>query len=299
MSGQGVGKHFEDLGIESTLRDSDLQFIKSRYPLPEGYIYRLPDASEESIRKLNSGTVIFRASLGLGLRFPFSDFGVAFLKEQEIAPGELHPHSWMKLIGFEVHCRLRGVTPSLPLFYTFFWIRGNSGIVPYSIQRVCQPGFSNNLFKDLPNKLHGFEKEWFILEFPESLGIRTRWIERTSIPRGPRVSSLKMQLSHFIEKLLVDTPVDLHDLLDNNNLLAAGWGIGGGQAFNPPAPSPTNLEPQADVGNTNRESSPEDASLPDLRGWEGFGSTFMVLPDDETININPLQEYLNSPEGNL
>ena len=134
--------------------------------MPEGYTYRLPAPQESDIRRVSNGTVVFKAAIELGLRFPISNFGASFLKTHGISPGQLHPHAWMQLVAFTVHCRLRGVIPSLPLLGVFFRLRGSTGLVPYSLQRVYQPGFENRLFEKPANKLHDFETEWLVVEFP-------------------------------------------------------------------------------------------------------------------------------------
>ena len=86
MAGHGVGKQI-DLGVKSTLTEADIRNLESRFPVLEGYSYRLPTPQESDIRRVSNGAVVFRAALELGLRFPMSNFGASFLKTHRISPG--------------------------------------------------------------------------------------------------------------------------------------------------------------------------------------------------------------------
>ncbi|MCH84421.1 hypothetical protein A2U01_0005253, partial [Trifolium medium] len=56
----------------------------------------------------------------IGLRFPLSSFEVGVINDLRIFPSQLHPLSWAHVRAFAYWCEWAGVTPTVPIFFSFF-----------------------------------------------------------------------------------------------------------------------------------------------------------------------------------
>ncbi|MCH99581.1 hypothetical protein A2U01_0020595 [Trifolium medium] len=60
----------------------------------------------------------------LGVLLPFTSFECEVLRFANVAPSQLHPNSWSFVRAFEILCSALEVEPSVPVFFSFYQIRG-------------------------------------------------------------------------------------------------------------------------------------------------------------------------------
>ena len=283
----------------STLNPTELAELRVRFPVPEGYLYRLPTEHETSILNVASGIPIFKASIECGFRFPISDFGIAVLDYYRIAPSQMHPNGWSQVIGFDVLCHLRGVEPSLDLLVAFLRIRESNTTGLYTFQRVYALRFANRLFERPPNKVYDFETQWLVVEVPATLGIPfpSKWgvyLRHTL----PSIRELRSRFPTQIDRLRVENPIPFEVLLTPRQLELAGWGTGVVEEVPhvaPPAPVESVSSHEGSVG----QDPPSDYGIPsNANDPHGFGSLFTVSDAVLDTNIGPLSDFLNNPSGN-
>ena len=283
------------LSSKSNLTPADLADIQSSYPLPEGYLYRLPREHETSFIRVTSGIPIFKASLECGFRFPISPFGVALLQYFRLAPGQIHPNGWSQIVAFDVFCRLREVRPSLDLFRAFFRIRQPNTSSVCTFQKPYCPNFNNRLFTSLPNKIPNFETQWLVVETPASIDLpfpfRLGLLVR---PELPSLQDLFSQYFNQITSLTVDDPIDLEELLTPQQLQLAGWGTGAGvEVVQEPVRPPSVHDSSVGQNPSSDHEIPASANDP-----SGFGSVFVTPDAVLEANIAPLHDLLDGPSGN-
>ena len=276
----------------STLTELDLVKLRHRFPLPDGYAYRLPSESEVSFQQVVSGIPIYKASIVIGFRFPFSDLAAAFLHVYKLAPCQIHPFGWSQFIGFEVWCRLLDIVPNLNLLNAYLRLRDShsSSSVPYTFQQVPCKDFNNRLFTRPPSKLRNFEREWLVVEVPGNVPFPMQW----GTFRKPRLQTLKglgRLYRDEIDRLAPGEPFNPLDLFEPENLLAAGWGTG---IVN------YSESESSQEGSTDEESSSENEIPVEAHTPEGFGSLIVVPDATLDANIGTLaSDFANSSSGNF
>ena len=291
----GSGRHIPS--TRSTLNPTDLAELTIKFPIPEGYLYRLPGEGETSIMQVVSGIPIFKASIECGFRFPFSAFGADILAFHRLAPSQMHPNGWSQVIGFDVLCNLRGVPPSLDLLFAFLRIRESQRTGLYTFQRVSAPNFKNRLFEPPQNKIYDFETQWLVVEVPASLNIPFPLKWGVFLRRElPTIRELRSRLPDQISRLMVEHSIPFEDLLTPRQLHMAGWGTGVvREAPQAQAPVESLSSHESSVG----QDPPSDHEIPhNANNPHGFGSVFIVSDAVLNTNIGPLSEYFDNPSGN-
>ena len=291
-SGKGAGSS------KSNLTPADLANLESMYPLPEGYVYRLPRSNETSFIRVTSGIPIFKASIECGFRFPISQFGVDLLQSFKLAPGQIHPNGWSQIVAFDVLCRLREVQPSLDLFGAFFRLREPNTSTICTFQKPYCPSFNNKLFSSLPNKIPNFEAQWLVVEIPASVDfpfpLRLGALIR---PGLPSLQELLNKLFHPITTLTLNAPINLEELLTPQRLQLAGWGMGA-RAEVAPVVQEQIRPPSVHDSSVGQNPSSDNRVLADANDPAGFGSVFVASDTVLNANIEPLHNLLHGSGGN-
>ena len=282
---------------KSILTPVDLAHLESTYPLPEGYLYRLPRSYESSFIRVSSGIPIFKASIECGFRFPISRFGISLLQSFRLAPCQIHPNGWSQIAAFDALCHSREVQPSLDLFGAFFRIREPKPRTfnVYTFQRPYCPSFDNKLFSSLPNKIPNFEAQWLVIEIPASVDFPfPSRLGALIKPDLPPLQELFNKYFHPIAALTAGGPTSLEELLTPQRLQLAGWGMGARvevaqEQVRPPSvhDSSVGQNPSTDHG------IPANANDP-----AGFGSVFVASDAVLDANIGPLHNLLHGSGGN-
>ena len=107
----------------SVISFQSIDKIRDSYSFPPSWIVETTDLYDnlQCPAFVPKGSfAIYEFTMQLGLHFPLPKFASLFLKENNLAPFQLHPKGWANLMAFHVLSFLKGVSPSLFLFQCFF-----------------------------------------------------------------------------------------------------------------------------------------------------------------------------------
>ncbi|KAK3035681.1 hypothetical protein RJ639_032553 [Escallonia herrerae] len=79
-------------------KESIVELLKE-YPLPPPFSARLPALQEPANYGTNLETSVYEGQIRSGYRVPMHPFAVAFFNHYKMAPGQLVPNGWRKLVG--------------------------------------------------------------------------------------------------------------------------------------------------------------------------------------------------------
>jgi len=84
----------------------------------------------------------------LGLILPLTAFQYAMLEHLNVAPSQLHPHSWAMVKAFEILCLFFNIRPSVLVFLFFFQMKLTGKIGWDSMNNVSKKlfEFDSNVF---------------------------------------------------------------------------------------------------------------------------------------------------------
>ncbi|KAK2984528.1 hypothetical protein RJ640_025025 [Escallonia rubra] len=77
----------------------DLLELIREYPIPEGWYARVPGLQEPANYGTNFETGIYEEQVKFGYRLPLHPFALSFFKHYHMAPRQLVPNGWRKLVG--------------------------------------------------------------------------------------------------------------------------------------------------------------------------------------------------------
>ncbi|KAK3003372.1 hypothetical protein RJ639_018295 [Escallonia herrerae] len=79
-------------------KESIVELLKE-YPLPPPFFARVPALQEPANYGTNFETSVYEGQIRSGYRVPMHPFAVAFFNHYKMAPGQLVPNGWRKLVG--------------------------------------------------------------------------------------------------------------------------------------------------------------------------------------------------------
>ncbi|KAK2998987.1 hypothetical protein RJ639_024405 [Escallonia herrerae] len=79
-------------------KESIVELLKE-YPLPHPFSARVPALQEPANYGTNLETSVYEGQIRSGYRVPMHPFAVAFFNHYKMAPGQLVPNGWRKLVG--------------------------------------------------------------------------------------------------------------------------------------------------------------------------------------------------------
>ncbi|KAK3035974.1 hypothetical protein RJ639_031147 [Escallonia herrerae] len=79
-------------------KESIVELLKE-YPLPPPFSARVPALQEPANYGTNLETSVYEGQIRSGYRVPMHPFAVAFFNHYKMAPGQLVPNGWRKLVG--------------------------------------------------------------------------------------------------------------------------------------------------------------------------------------------------------
>ncbi|KAK2970754.1 hypothetical protein RJ640_028277 [Escallonia rubra] len=117
--------------------------LLEEYPLPPPFSARVPALQEPANYGTDLETSVYEGQIKSGYRIPMHPFAVAFFNHYKMAPGQLVPNGWRKLVGLiylvqtsgypvTVHdfmrlclelCFIKNVAKSVGWYYIHNWIR--------------------------------------------------------------------------------------------------------------------------------------------------------------------------------
>ncbi|KAK2983379.1 hypothetical protein RJ640_016003 [Escallonia rubra] len=105
----------------SKMSSEDLQDLIREYPLPEGWYARLPGLGEPANYGTKFETGVYEEQVKSGYRLPLHPFALRFFEHYRMAPGQLVPNGWRKLVGLIYLVQTSGYKPDVTDFMRVFF----------------------------------------------------------------------------------------------------------------------------------------------------------------------------------
>ncbi|KAK3020513.1 hypothetical protein RJ639_045455 [Escallonia herrerae] len=106
----------------------DLQDLIREYPLPEGWYARLPGLQEQANYGTKFETGIYEEQVKSGYRLLLHPFALRFFEHYRMAPGQLVPNGWRKLVGLIYLVQTSGYKPDatdfMRVFFKIYFVKG-------------------------------------------------------------------------------------------------------------------------------------------------------------------------------
>ncbi|KAK3040219.1 hypothetical protein RJ639_028931 [Escallonia herrerae] len=136
----------------SKMSAEDLQELIREYPLPEGWYALLPGLQEPANYGTKFETGIYEEYEKSGYRLSLHPFALRFFEHYHMAPGQLVPNGWRKLVGLIYLVQTSGYKPDATDFVrVFFEICFFKGVANcpgwyyiHSRQRLLKGGLKSN-----------------------------------------------------------------------------------------------------------------------------------------------------------
>ncbi|KAK3035891.1 hypothetical protein RJ639_033392 [Escallonia herrerae] len=105
----------------SKMSTEDLVEILREYPLPVGWYARLPGLQEPANYGTEYETGIYKEQVKSGYGLPLHPFALRFFEHYHMAPGQLVPNGWRKLVGLIYLVQTSGYKPDATDFMRVFF----------------------------------------------------------------------------------------------------------------------------------------------------------------------------------
>ncbi|KAK2999904.1 LOW QUALITY PROTEIN: hypothetical protein RJ639_023670, partial [Escallonia herrerae] len=136
----------------SKMSTEDLVELLREYPLPVGWYARLPGLQEPANYGTKYETGIYEEQVRSGYRLPLHPFALRFFEHYHMAPGQLVPNGWRKLVGLIYLVQTSGyksdTTDFMRVFFEIYFVKGVANCPGWyyihSRQRLLKGGPKSN-----------------------------------------------------------------------------------------------------------------------------------------------------------
>ncbi|KAK3022881.1 hypothetical protein RJ639_045971 [Escallonia herrerae] len=136
----------------SKMSTEDLVELLREYPLPIGWYARLPGLQEPANYGTKYETGIYEEQVKSGYRLPLHAFTLRFFEHYHMAPGQLVPNGWRKLVGLIYLVQTSGykqdATNFMRVFFEIYFVKGVASCLGWyyihSRQRLLKGGPKSN-----------------------------------------------------------------------------------------------------------------------------------------------------------
>ncbi|KAK3009183.1 hypothetical protein RJ639_013523 [Escallonia herrerae] len=136
----------------SKMSTEDLVELLREYPLPVGWYARLPGLQEPANYGTKYETGIYKEQVRSGYRLPLHPFALRFFEHYHMAPGQLVPNGWRKLVGLIYLVQTSGyksdTTDFMRVFFEICFVKGVANCPGWyyihSRQRLLKGGPKSN-----------------------------------------------------------------------------------------------------------------------------------------------------------
>ncbi|KAK3030965.1 hypothetical protein RJ639_034886 [Escallonia herrerae] len=112
----------------SKMSTEDLLELLREYPLPKGWYARLLGLQEPANYGTKFETGIYEEQVKSGYRLPLHPFALRFFEHYHMAPGQLVPNGWRKLVGLIYMVQTSGyksdTTDFFRVFFEIYFVKG-------------------------------------------------------------------------------------------------------------------------------------------------------------------------------
>ncbi|KAK3019476.1 hypothetical protein RJ639_004875 [Escallonia herrerae] len=140
----------------------DLQELLREYPLPEGWYARLPGLQEPANYRTKFETGIYEEQVKSRCRLPLHPFALCFFEHYHMAPGQLVPNGWRKLVGLIYLVQTSGYKPDatdfMRVFFEICFIKGVANFPEWYYIHSRQ-----QLLKGGPKSNRGWHSRYFFV----------------------------------------------------------------------------------------------------------------------------------------
>ena len=196
----------------------------------EGLEIRLPGEDDRACVGFQDEYGLYLRCFDMGLRFPLGKWPTEVLASYDLAPGQLAPNAWAKIIGFHILFKrlFPDAEPSVSLFRSLFSIV-NVPKVGTSL-RVSGGWFSlstrplgkgeKKMFLEAPSSHNGWHGGFVFVKRTATCSARIRW--RASRPSDsiPELSDLEEE--YRAQLLSCEDPFDLQQLVEAKVIAESG-----------------------------------------------------------------------------
>ncbi|KAK3029945.1 hypothetical protein RJ639_038173 [Escallonia herrerae] len=146
----------------SKMSTEDLLELLREHPLPEGWYARLPGLQEPTNYGTKFETGIYEEQVKSGYRLPLHPFALRFFEHYHMAPGQLVPNGWRKLVELIYLVQTSGYKPDAKDFMrVFFKICFVKGVANYSGSYYIHS--RQRLLKGGPKSNNGWHSRYFFV----------------------------------------------------------------------------------------------------------------------------------------
>ncbi|KAK2974241.1 hypothetical protein RJ640_016727 [Escallonia rubra] len=144
----------------------ELEVLIREYTLLEGWFARVPGLQEPANYGTKFESGIYEENVKSGYRLLLHPFALKFFKHYRMAPGQLVPNGWRKLVGLIYLVETSGYkadpTNFMRLFFEIFFVNGvancpgcleNKGELPFDRDWNAYCKYFENMGKPTPNNL--------------------------------------------------------------------------------------------------------------------------------------------------
>ncbi|KAK2983032.1 hypothetical protein RJ640_024687 [Escallonia rubra] len=136
----------------SKMSTEDLQDLLREYPLPEGWYARLLGLGEPANYGTKFEAGVYEEQVKFGYRLPLHPFALRFFEHYRMAPGQLIPNGWRKLVGLIYLVQTSGykldATDFMRVFFEICFVKGVANCPGWyyihSRQRLLKGGPKSN-----------------------------------------------------------------------------------------------------------------------------------------------------------
>ncbi|KAK2993791.1 hypothetical protein RJ640_027669, partial [Escallonia rubra] len=130
----------------------ELEALIMEYPLPQGWIARVPELQEPANYGTNWETWIYEEQVRLGYRLHLHPFALRMFDHYKMAPGQLMPNGWKNLVGIVYLIETSGYkadpTDFMRVFFEICFVKGVANCPGWyyihSRQRLLKKGLKFN-----------------------------------------------------------------------------------------------------------------------------------------------------------
>lgn len=201
----------------STLRSTDLEYIRLKYFVPQEFNLELADPEDRITDPAIDQVGVYEECFRAGLRLPFHPFIILLLKSFGIAPCCLAPNSWRSIIAFLSHLLHLGIHPTLRLFRACFMLKDHPREIGWW---YLSPRQGCRLIKGAPSSVHNWKERFFFVSSDQPWGFDTSWNRPRS--RENKKPNLTETEAKFLDMIYSAPVAPLRVLLSEQSLYEVG-----------------------------------------------------------------------------
>ncbi|KAK3038910.1 hypothetical protein RJ639_027538 [Escallonia herrerae] len=191
-------------------KESIVELLKE-YPLPPPFSARVPALQEPANYGTNLETSVYEGQIRSGYRVPMHPFAVAFFNHYKMAPGQLVPNGWRKLVGLIYLVQTSGYPVTVDDFMRLFLevcfiksvAKGDGWYYIHNRIRVIKGG---------PKSNKGWHSRYFFIQRPSG-----KYQEMQHARLIPPASAMPVSPTPVLEPRIISRPKAQDPMIDTSS----------------------------------------------------------------------------------